>query len=47
LAEIEQAALLLATASLKPSIPVFVILLRRDAAASWRVIARKPCDGWD
>jgi hypothetical protein len=21
--------------------------LRRDAAASWRVIVRKPCDGWD
>ena len=47
LAEIELAALLLATASLKPSIPVSVILLRRDAAASWRVIVRKPYDGWD
>ena len=47
LAAIELAALLLATASLKPSIPVSVILLRRDAAASWRVIVRKPYEGWD
>src|ERR1700680_1203763 len=53
LAEIELAALLLATASLQPppsfipSIPVSGVLLRRDAAASWRVIVRKPYDGWD
>jgi hypothetical protein len=44
LAESKQAALLLASASSKPSIPM--VLLRRDAAASWRVIVREPCDGW-
>jgi len=47
LAQIEQAAILLATARLQPSIPMSVVMLRRDAAASWRVIVRKPYDGWD
>jgi hypothetical protein len=47
LAQIEQAAILLATARLQPSIPMSVMMLRRDAAASWRVIVRKPYDGWD
>jgi hypothetical protein len=37
----------LATARLQPSIPMSVVMLRRDAAASWRVIVRKPYDGWD
>jgi hypothetical protein len=48
LAQIEQAAVLLATARLRPSIPMSVdTLIRRGGTGSWRVMVRKPYDGWD